>query len=158
MRRLITTTTAVMFSASALVGCAGMGTPTDTRGLISMASPYDAKETMDRLEAEVKKRNLNVVARVNHAAAAASIGKTLRATELLIFGNPQAGTPLMECAQGAGIDLPMKALVTVDATGKVWLTYNDPAYIVQRQGVGECAAVEGVRRALGGIAQATVAK
>jgi uncharacterized protein (DUF302 family) len=152
VRKLTITAAALM-----LAGCASMGS-SDNRGLVSLSSPYDAKETMDRLEAEVKQRNLNVVARVNHAAAAAGIGKTLRPTELLIFGNPQAGTPLMECAQGAGIDLPMKALVTVDAAGKVWLTYNDPGYVVQRQGAGECAAVEGVRRALGGIAQATVAK
>ncbi len=152
-------TVLAMFAALAVVsGCASTGGGTGHHGLVATASPYDAKETMDRLEAEVKKRNLNVVARINHAGAAAGIGKTLRATELLIFGNPQAGTPLMECAQGAGIDLPMKALVTVDAAGKVWLTYNDPGWVVQRQGVSDCAAVENVRRALGGITQAVVAK
>jgi uncharacterized protein (DUF302 family) len=146
-------------AALTLAGCAGMGGAGHPRhGQIALESPHPAKATMDRLEAEVKKRNLNVVARIDHAAAAAGIGKTLRPTELLIFGNPQAGTPLMECAQGAGIDLPMKALVTVDAAGKVWLTYNDPAFVVHRQGVGECAAVENVRRALGGIVQAVVAK
>lgn len=139
-------------------GCATGPGMSPNHGLITVESPYGAKETMDRLEAEVKKRNLAVAARINHSAAAAGVGKTLRPTELLIFGNPQAGTPLMECAQGAGIDLPMKALVTVDATSKVWVTYNDPAHIVHRQGVGECAAVEGLRKALGGIVQATVAK
>ena len=150
---------ATLLAALTLAACAtGAGSSGENRGLVTVASPYDAKETMDRLEAEVKKRNLNVVARINHAGAAAAIGKTLRPTELLIFGNPQAGTPLMECAQGVGIDLPMKALVTVDTAGKVWLTYNDPGWLVQRQGGGECAAVEGVRRALGGIAQAVVAK
>ena len=73
-------------------------------GLVSVKSPYSAKETMNRLEELVKKRGLKVFARIDHAAGAASIGKSLRPTELLIFGNPQGGTPFMECAQSAGID------------------------------------------------------
>ena len=159
-----------LLAASTLVlalvaaGCAGMGHGGGSgagghrHGQVMVASPYGAKETMDRLEAEVKKRNLAVAARINHSAAAAGVGKTLRPTELLIFGNPQAGTPLMECAQGAGIDLPMKALVTVDAQSKVWITYNDPAFIVHRQGVSDCPAVEGLRKALGGIVEAVVSR
>ncbi len=160
LKTLMATATAltVMISSGCATGPGMSQGQNPKHGLITVASPYEAKETMDRLEAEVKKRNLAVVARINHAAAATSVGKTLRPTELLIFGNPQAGTPLMECAQGAGIDLPMKALVTVDPASKVWVTYNDPAYIVHRQGVGECAAVEGLRKALGGIVQATVTK
>jgi uncharacterized protein (DUF302 family) len=151
-------TLSILGAAIVVAGCASTGgAASPGNGLVSVASPHDAKTTMNRLEAQVKQRNLNVVARIDHAAAAAGIGKNLRATELLIFGNPNAGTPLMECAQGAGIDLPMKALVTVDASGKVWLTYNDPGYLTQRQGVAECPAVENVRRALAGIAQATVA-
>jgi uncharacterized protein (DUF302 family) len=163
---------ALALGALLLGGCGAMGghhgagghgghggnQATATHGLTALKSPHTPAETMTRLEAEVKKRNLAVVARIDHAAAAQRIGQTLRPTELLIFGNPQAGTPLMECVQGAGIDLPMKALVTLDAAGKVWLTYNDPAFVVHRQGVGECAAVENVRRALGGIVQAVVAK
>jgi hypothetical protein len=82
---------------------------TATHGLIALKSPYAPAETMNRLEAEVKKRNLAVVSRIDHAAAAQRIGQTLRPTELLVFGNPQAGTPLMLCAQLTGIDLPMKA-------------------------------------------------
>jgi uncharacterized protein (DUF302 family) len=88
---------------------------TATHGLIALKSPYAPAETMNRLEAEVKKRNLAVVSRIDHAAAAQRIGQTLRPTELLVFGNPQAGTPLMLCAQLTGIDLPMKALVWADA-------------------------------------------
>ena len=83
-------------------------------GLIAVESARGAKDTMDRLESAVKERNLNVFARIDHAAGAAKIGKKLRATEILIFGNPQGGTPLMECAQSAGIDLPLKALVWQD--------------------------------------------
>lgn len=84
---------------------------------------------MDRLEDGVKQRGLVVFARIDHAAGASKIGKTLRPTELLIFGNPQGGTPFMECAQSVGIDLPLKALVWEDAMGKVWISYNEPAFL-----------------------------
>jgi len=91
---------------SAMVSLAGAAD-----GLVAVKSPHNAKATMDRLEALVKERDLNVFARIDHAAGAAKIGKSLRPTELLIFGNPQGGTPFMECAQSVGIDLPLKALV-----------------------------------------------
>ena len=127
-------------------------------GMVAVKSPYSAADTASRLEAQVKQRNLAVVARVDHAAAAQRVNLTLRPTEVLIFGNPQAGTPLMLCAQGAGIDLPMKALVWVDAQQQTWLAYNDPVWIVRRHGGGDCPAAENVRKALAAIAEATVAK
>ena len=127
-------------------------------GLIAVKSPHSAKDTMDKLEGIVKQRGLNVFARIDHAAGAIKIGKTLRPTELLIFGNPQGGTPLMECAQSAGIDLPLKALVWEDASAQVWLGYNDPAFLAQRQGAANCPVVENLRKALFGIADAAVAK
>jgi uncharacterized protein (DUF302 family) len=126
-------------------------------GLVSVASPHSATDTMNKLEAIVKERGLNVFARIDHAAGAAKVGKTLRPTELLIFGNPQGGTPLMECAQTAGIDLPLKALVWQNDAGKVMLSYNDPAYLAKRHGAGSCSVVENLSKALGGIAQAAVA-
>jgi uncharacterized protein (DUF302 family) len=126
--------------------------------LVAVKSPYSAKETLSRLEDLVKQRGLNVFARIDHAAGAAKIGKTLRPTELLIFGNPQGGTPLMECAQSAGIDLPLKALVWEDEKAQVWLGYNDPAFLAQRHGASNCPAVEGLRKALAGLAEATVEK
>ena len=126
-------------------------------GMISVASPRSAADTMNRLEALVKERGLNVFARIDHAAGAAKVGKTLRSTELLIFGNPQGGTPLMACAQTAGIDLPLKALVWTDAAGQVMLSYNDPAYLAKRHGAASCPAVEGLTKALSGLAQAAVA-
>jgi uncharacterized protein (DUF302 family) len=126
-------------------------------GLISVVSPRSAAETMTRLEAIVKERGLNVFARIDHAAGAAKIGKTLRPTELLIFGNPQGGTPLMECAQTAGIDLPLKALVWTNDANKVMLSYNDPEYLAKRHGAANCPAVESLKKALGGIAQAAIA-
>ncbi len=137
---------------------AGGNRATATHGLIALPSPHSPAETMNRLEAEVKQRQLAVVARIDHAAAAQRIGQTLRPTALLIFGNPQAGTPLMQCAQLAGIDLPMKALVWADAAGQTWLGYNDPQWLMHRHGGGTCAPAAQVGQALAGIAAAVVAK
>jgi uncharacterized protein (DUF302 family) len=154
----LTRLTLALTAALTLAGCGHLAGrhAHATHGLVSVKSPHSAAETMNRLEAQVKQRNLAVVARINHAAAAQQVGKTLRPTELLIFGNPQAGTPLMECAQGVGIDLPMKGLVSVDAAGQTWLSYNDPGHMVRRHGGRDCPAVETVRKALEGIAQAVV--
>lgn len=127
-------------------------------GVVEVKSTYSAKETMDRFEDVAKKRGLNIFARIDHAAGAAKVGKTLRATELLIFGNPQGGTPLMECAQSAGIDLPLKALVWEDAQGQVWLGYNDPAFLAKRHGAAQCPAVAGLSKALAGLVEAATAK
>ena len=127
-------------------------------GLVTIKSPYPAKETMDRFEGGAKQRGLTVFVRIDHAAGAAKIGKTLRPTEVMIFGNPQGETPLMECAQSVGIDLPLKALVWEDSTGQVWLGYNDPEYIAKRHAVPTCAAAVGMAKALAGLSEATVAK
>lgn len=127
-------------------------------GVISVKSPRAAKETMNRFEDLVKQKGLNVFARIDHAAGAAKVGKTLRPTEVLIFGNPQGGTPFMECAQTVGIDLPLKALVWEDASGQAWLGYNDPAFLAKRHGVTQCPAVANLSKALSGLAEATVAK
>ena len=127
-------------------------------GLISVKSPYTAKETMDRLESVVKQRGLNVFARIDHAAGAAKIGRTLRPTEVLIFGSPQGGTPFMECAQSVGIDLPLKALVWEDSSSQVWLGYNDPEYLAKRHNAQACPAAAGIAKALAGIGEAAVGK
>jgi uncharacterized protein (DUF302 family) len=127
-------------------------------GLIALKSAHGAKETMDRLESAVKQRRLSVFARLDHAAGAANIGKQLRATELLIFGNPQGGTPFMECAQTVGIDLPLKALVWQDEAGQVWLGYNDPAFLAARHGVAQCPAAASLTKALAGLAQQAVSR
>jgi uncharacterized protein (DUF302 family) len=151
MQKIVFTLIALLFSASAFAQM------TKADGLITVTSPHSATQTMTRLEGIVKERGLNVFARIDHAAGAAKVGKTLRPTELLIFGNPQGGTPLMECAQTAGIDLPLKALVWQDEAGKVMLSYNDPDYLAKRHGAASCPAVENLKKALGGIAQAAVA-
>jgi uncharacterized protein (DUF302 family) len=126
-------------------------------GLISIKSPHNAEATMTRLQDEVKQRGLNVFARIDHAAGAAKIGKTLRPTEVLIFGNPQGGTPFMECAQTVGIDLPLKALVWEDAAGQTWLGYNDPQFLAKRHDVADCPVAANLVKALAGIAAAAVA-
>jgi uncharacterized protein (DUF302 family) len=123
-------------------------------GMVSVKSSHGAKETADRFERIVKSKNLNVFARIDHAAGAKKIDKNLRPTEVLIFGNPQGGTPLMECNQSVGIDLPLKALVWEDASGQVWLGYNDPAYLVGRHKLSGCEkAAMNISKALAGIAK-----
>ena len=91
-------------------------------GLITIASQFSVKETIDRLVAKVTSVGLHVFARVDHAGGAKQAGFDLRPTELLLFGNPRGGTPLMLDKQSAGIDLPVKALAWEDTAGKVWLT------------------------------------
>lgn len=127
-------------------------------GLVSVKSPHSVKDTATRLESTIKDKGLNLFARIDHAAGAAKIGKTLRPTEVFIFGNPQGGTPLMECAQSVGIDLPLKALVWEDASSQVWLSYNDPAYLAKRHEAANCPVVENLRKALAGIGESVMAK
>jgi uncharacterized protein (DUF302 family) len=126
-------------------------------GLVAIKSAHDVKGTMDRFEGAAKAKGLNVFLRLDHAAGAKKVGKSLRPTELLVFGNPQGGTPLMECAQSAGIDLPLKALAWQDAAGQVWLGYNDPKFLASRHNAGNCDGVaSNLSKALAGLAQEAV--
>jgi uncharacterized protein (DUF302 family) len=104
-------------------------------GLMTVPSAHGVKDTMDRLELDVKSKGMTVFARIDHAAGATEAGLALRPTELLIFGNAKAGTPLMQLHQTIGIDLPLKALAWEDAAGQVWLSYNDPAWLAARHGL-----------------------
>ena len=128
-------------------------------GLITLASNHPVKATMDRLEAALRDKGITLFARIDHAAGAASVDMPLRPTELIIFGNPKAGTPLMQARQSIGIDLPLKMLSSQDAAGKVWLAYNDPAWLARRHGLeGEAeAAVAGLAKALAMLAAGAVA-
>jgi uncharacterized protein (DUF302 family) len=126
-------------------------------GLLSVRSPHSVTTTMTRLEDAVKERGFAVIAKVDHAAGAARVNKTLRPTMLLIFGNPQGGTPLMECAQTAGIDLPLKALVWEDASGAVMLSYNDPKYLGARHKADACPVLANMAGALDGLVKGVVA-
>ena len=127
-----------------------------TDGLTTVQSEFGAKETMDRLQAEVKTKGLTVFARVDHAAGAVEVGMQLRPTELLIFGNARGGTPLMQANQLVGIDLPLKALVYQDANNRVWVSYNNPDWIARRHGLGPdvTPAVQALTKALDGLAKA----
>jgi uncharacterized protein (DUF302 family) len=107
-------------------------------GLVTVKSAHGVRATADRLESSLKDKGVNVIARVDHAQAAKKAGMELRPTEVLIFGNPKAGTPLMQCAQSIGIDLPQKALVWEDEKGQAWLSYNDPKYLARRHGIKRC--------------------
>jgi uncharacterized protein (DUF302 family) len=125
-------------------------------GLVTIRSHRSVKATIDTLEASLKDNGVNIFARIDHAAGATSVGMALRPTELLIFGNPRAGTPLMQAKQTTGIDLPLKVLAWEDTSGSVWVTYNDPAWLAARHGLGEDAAeaVTGLARALTTFAKA----
>ncbi|MGB7097362.1 MAG: DUF302 domain-containing protein [Xanthobacteraceae bacterium] len=109
-------------------------------GLTTISSQHSVKATIDRLENAARAKGLTIFARIDHAAGATSVGLPLRPTELLIFGNARGGTPLMQLAQTIGIDLPLKALAWEDAAGKTWLSYNEPAWVAERHGVGEQGA------------------
>ncbi len=105
--------------------------------LISKKSPYSVAETLDRLDQVLTSKGVTVFARVDHAAGAAKVDQKLPATELLIFGNPKMGTPLMTSDRRIGIDLPMKALAWEDGDGQVWLSYTAPSALKARFGIGD---------------------
>ncbi len=99
---------------------------------------------MDRLDKEISERGMRVFARIHHSALAEEAGLTLRPTEVIIFGNPKGGTPLMQVSQTIGIDLPLKALVWQDESGATWLSYNDPDWLAKRHEIRH--QVPGVER------------
>lgn len=109
----------------------------DVAGLVTVLSQDDFATTVEQLGAALNENDLKVVATVGHAANARSAGLTLRPTTLFIFGNPQAGTPLMQMAQTTATDLPQKMLVWEDENGSVFMSYNDPAYLGERHGLGD---------------------
>ena len=124
-------------------------------GLINLKSSHDVKNTADRLETVLKEKGMTVFLRINHSEGTRKVGKKLRPTELVIFGNPKVGTPLMQCGQTVAIDLPQKALIWQDESGQVWLTYNDPQYLARRHGIDACKEVLAkVQNALKNFAQA----
>jgi uncharacterized protein (DUF302 family) len=124
-------------------------------GLIDLKSQHDPTQTLARLTAGVEAQGMTIFARINHAAGAAGVGMELRPTTLLIFGAAKGGTPLMQAVQTIGIDLPLKALVWQDAEGVTWLSYNDPAWLAKRHGLG--AKVAPVVSAMTGLLQALAA-
>jgi uncharacterized protein (DUF302 family) len=121
-------------------------------GLIVVASAHGPGETMQKLMTALGEKGLAVLAHVDHAGAAARAGLELRPTDLLVFGKPEGGTPLMQAQQTMGIDLPLKALVWQDQDGKTWLGYNDPAWLAKRHGVENDKVVTAMREMLAALA------
>jgi uncharacterized protein (DUF302 family) len=103
-------------------------------GLIHLPSHRSVDETVTRLQSLLQEKNITLFALVDHSGEAERVGLQMRPTKLMIFGNPKGGTPVMQAAPTSAIDLPLKALIWEDAEGKVWLTYNDPAYLRARHG------------------------
>ena len=124
-------------------------------GLTTIKSHFGPKDTMNRLEAEVKAKGMTVFAHIPHEKGAAAVGLPLRPSDLLIFGNARVGTPLMQSAPTIGIDLPLKVLVWQDADGSTWLSYNDPIWLAKRHGLG--ADVEATIKTLTGAFHAVTA-
>jgi uncharacterized protein (DUF302 family) len=106
-------------------------------GIISKPSKFSVPETLDRLEAILRSKGITVFARVDHSGEAEKVGMKMPPTQVLIFGNPKGGTPLMLAAPTSAIDLPIKALAWQDSDGSVWLSYNDPQYLKRRFGVND---------------------
>jgi len=129
MKLAILTIFLVVFSSVAIAHNNG------THRIKSKNSPT---ETMNKIEGVVKEKGMKVFARIDHAAGAVSVGQTLPAAELLIFGNPKGGTPLMQCNLQVGLDLPLKILVWSDDKQQTWISYNEPAYYAKRYQLGEC--------------------
>jgi len=140
-----------LIALAALLG----STAQASEGMITLKSAYSVKQTTDRLDSLLRSKGMTVMKRIDHAAGAASVGKQLRPTELLIFGNPKIGTPLMQCNPNVAIDLPQKALIWEDDSGQVWLAYNDPNYLALRHDLRGCEEVLAkVSAALGNFATA----
>ena len=104
-------------------------------GIVDIPSRYSVPETLARLQSILKEKGVTVFALIDHSGEATKVGLEMRPTQLLIFGSPKAGTPLMVAAPSVAIDLPLKALAWQDTEGKVWLSYNAPEYLQQRHGI-----------------------
>ena len=107
-------------------------------GIISVKSSHSVQATGDSLVKVLNSKGMTVFARIDHAKGAKSVGKELRPTQLVIFGNPKIGTVLMQCNQEVGIDLPQKMLIWQDANDQTWISYNSPDYLVNRHNLKEC--------------------
>jgi len=122
---------------------------------VQVRSNHSVTDTAARLEAVLLEKGMNVFARIDHAAGAAKAGMELSPTELVIFGNPKVGTPLMKCGPTVALDLPQKALIWEDESGQVWLAYNRPDYLAERHSLKGCDEVLAkVSKALAAFADA----
>lgn len=129
------------------------------KGLVTLQSNHSVKDTANKLASIIESKGMTVFARVDHQKNAAGVNLELRPTQVIMFGNPKAGTPLMQCEQSVAIDLPQKILISEDADNKVWLSYNNPDYLKTRHDIQGCdTAIDNISKALSGISQAAIAK
>jgi uncharacterized protein (DUF302 family) len=150
MKKTILMTLAIVFIAFPAIASDGM---------VNVQSNFNVEETADRMESILKEKGMTVFNRIKHSEAAAAVGIELRNTELILFGNPKVGSPLMKCQQSAAIDLPQKALIWEDDKATVWISYNNPRYLEKRHNITGCEEViSKIERALAGIAESTATK
>ena len=110
-------------------------------GLVTTPSPYDVSETSDRLESIIKDKGLTIFNHIDHSVNAANAELELNPTQVIIFGNPQVGTPLMKCSPTTAIDLPQKILIYQDSNNQTQVVYNGPQYLKQRHNITDCDSV-----------------
>ena len=121
-------------------------------GLVNVKSSNSVIATADKMETVLRDKGMTIFNRIKHSDGAGKVGIELRDTELIIFGNPKVGSPLMKCQQAVAIDLPQKALIWKDENGVVWISYNDPRFLEKRHGISGCEAVIAkIEKALAGI-------
>jgi len=143
MLKAILTVLAILFLAAPSLAA---------EGLVTVPSSYSVEETADRLERVLNEKGMTIFNRIKHSEAAAAVGVEMQKTELMIFGNPKVGSPLMKCQHSAAIDLPQKALIWEDENARVWISYNDPRYLVKRHNISGCEEVIiKIEKALAGI-------
>ncbi len=109
----------------------------DREDLLIFKSSHSVEATAEKLAGILNDAGMNVFTIINHQKGAESIDAELRPTRVMLFGNPRAGTPLMQCSQTIGIDLPQKALMWEDERGNVWLAFNNPKYLGERHKISE---------------------
>ena len=128
-------------------------------GVVTVQSIFNVEETADRMESVLQEKGMTIFNRIKHSEAAANVGIELRKTELILFGNPKVGSPLMKCQQSAAIDLPQKALIWEDDTARVWISYNGPRYLEKRHNITGCEEIIAkIEKALAGIAKSASGK
>ena len=124
-------------------------------GLVTVRSQLGPEETMNKLEAAVRARDITVFAQIDHTAGADAVGLALRPTEVLVFGNARSGTPLMQSNQTMGIDLPLKVLVWQDEGKVTWLSYNDPDWLACRHGLDDQSwLIESIKDIINAVVEA----
>jgi len=124
-------------------------------GVINVKSTFEVGETADRMENILKEKGMTIFNRIKHSDAAGKVGIELRDTELIIFGNPKVGSPLMKCQQSVALDLPQKALIWKNDKDNVYISYNDPRFLQKRHNVTGCEEVlTKIEKALAGITKA----